>query len=281
MWNKCYSCLDSKLPEGRIRCLGIIQLLCLPSYPLILTSMWSEMGALPLGLPEGENLGFKFSLLPSLSLSLSHTHTHTHTCCEPPNLTPHLDEAVSEGWDPWSGSTARQGCWTPRAATHVHRPLLHLFFSLKSPGGGPIPWPLPLMRATLTRWWRRVSQHQLPWHPLGPGSFLGSGVKEEGVKSKNFAHFPRVCLNINPNCGTSCSAFSRHQGDSWACLALGKLEFCFTFRRRCLQKWQPQQRPNPKWKGARNCPQSPPQNSWNLQLYKYGWNEDLSSNYKR
>ena len=41
------------------------------------------MGALPLGLPEGENLGFKFSLLPSLSLSLSHTHTHTHVVSHP------------------------------------------------------------------------------------------------------------------------------------------------------------------------------------------------------
>lgn len=64
---------------------------------------------------------------------------------------------------------------------------------------------------------------------MGPGGFLGSGFKEEGVKSRSFAQFPQVCLIIHPNCGTW------HSADTRACPAPGKPQLCLTFR---CRRWQ-------------------------------------------
>lgn len=103
----------------------------------------------------------------------------------------------------------RAGSLDPKGNTSVHRPLLCLSFSLKSPGGGPSPsafttdesYHNPMMEAGLPA--------PAPLTPRGAGGLPGSRFKEEGVKSRSFAQFPQVCLIIHPNCGTWRSADTR------------------------------------------------------------------------
>lgn len=125
------------------------------------------------------------------------------------------------------------GSLDPKGNTSVHRPLLCLSFSLKSPGGGPSPsafttdesYRNPMMEAGLPA--------PAPLTPRGAGGLPGVQIQRRRSKKQKLCSVPPSLLNHPPQLWDL--AFSRHQGDSWACPAPGKPQLCLSFR---CRRWQ-------------------------------------------
>lgn len=114
-------------------------------------------------------------------------------------------------------------CWAgsldPKGNTSVHRPLLRLSFSLKSPGGGPSPsafttdesYHNPMMEAGLPA--------PAPLTPCGAGGLPGVWFQRRRSKKQKLCSVPPSLLNHPPQLWDL--AFSRHQGTPGLARLLG------------------------------------------------------------